>query len=163
MRTRCINCGATLSLDALIANEGAREALAAAFKLSNQLGAATLRYLGLFRSSTRDLSLDRVARLLNELLPYIQSQTVVRNGVEFNAPTEAWIYAMNQAIEARDNGSLKLPLKTHGWLYEVVSSYKPPATSTGLVHSQFNNTNRNSSKTLAAVGALEARLKDVSS
>ena len=40
MRTRCPGCGATLSLDALIAHDGAREALTVAFKLSGQLGSA---------------------------------------------------------------------------------------------------------------------------
>ncbi|MCS5517658.1 hypothetical protein NWF32_31135 [Pseudomonas qingdaonensis] len=40
MRTRCPNCGTTLSLDALIAHDGAREALGIAFKMSGPLGHA---------------------------------------------------------------------------------------------------------------------------
>lgn len=53
MRTRCPSCGATLSLDALVAHDGAREALAAVFKLSGPLGSAVVRYLALFRICDR--------------------------------------------------------------------------------------------------------------
>ena len=74
MRTRCPSCGATLSLDALIAHDAAREALAAAFKLSGQLGSALVRYLALFRPESRELTMDRVARLVGDLLPDLQAQ-----------------------------------------------------------------------------------------
>ena len=67
MRTRCPSCGATLSLDALIAHDGAREALAVALTLPGALGPALLRYLALFRPVNRELTMDRVARLLAEL------------------------------------------------------------------------------------------------
>lgn len=60
MRTRCPSCGATLSLDALVAHEGAREALAAAFKLSGTLGAALVRYVALHRPDSRELTMERV-------------------------------------------------------------------------------------------------------
>ena len=30
-------------------------------------------------------------------------------------------------VAARDAGRLKTPLKSHGWLYEVISSYRPQA------------------------------------
>lgn len=57
MRTRCPACGATLSLDALVAHDGAREALATTFKLSGPLGSAVVRYLALFRPESRALSI----------------------------------------------------------------------------------------------------------
>ena len=72
MRTRCPSCGATLSLDALIAHDAAREALAAAFKLSGQLGSALVRYLALFRPESRELTMDRVARKVQSILQRYQ-------------------------------------------------------------------------------------------
>ena len=158
MRTRCPSCGATLSLDALVAHDGAREALALAFKLSGALGAMVLRYLALFRSESRDLSMDRVARLLNELLPDMQAQRISRNGQVYDAPPEAWLWAMGRAVDARDNGTLQLPLKSHGWLYEVLTTYRPSGTvqTTGLVGSTGKQA---PSKTLGAIAALEERAR----
>jgi len=109
MKTRCPCCGATLSLDALVAHEGAREALSAVFKLSGALGSALVRYIAMFRPDARELTLERVARLINELLPDIQAQRIQRNGQVFDAPLEAWIWAIEQGLAARDAGRLKTP------------------------------------------------------
>lgn len=106
MKTRCPNCGATLSLDAIVAHEGARDALYAAFMLGGELGAAAVSYLGLFRPEKRELSLDRVAKLLNEILPDVQAQRITRNGTVYDAPIDAWVWAMREAVKARDAGRL---------------------------------------------------------
>ena len=111
MRTRCPSCGATLSLDALIAHDAAREALTVVFKLSGHLGSAVVRYLALFRPESRELTMDRVARLVGELLPDLQMQRISRNGQMYDAPPEAWVWAVEQALAARDAGRLTLPLK----------------------------------------------------
>lgn len=111
MRTRCPSCGTTLSLDALIVHDAAREALAAAFKLSGQLGPAVVRYIALFRPELRELTMDRVARLVGDLLPDLQAQRISRNGQVYDAPLEAWVWAIEQALAARDAGRLTLPLK----------------------------------------------------
>jgi len=154
MKTRCPACGATVSLDALIAHDGARDALMAAFRLSGPLGAALVRYLSLFRPDTRELSMDRVGKLLGELVPDIQAGRIVRNGQGYEAPQAAWIWAVEQALAARDAGRLKTPLKTHGWLYEVISSYRPSATA--LVHdAPVPGFSKPASKTLSGLKALE--------
>ncbi len=129
MRTRCPNCGITLSLDALISHDAARDALAATFKLSGPLGKSLVKYLGLFRSDSRDLSMDRVARLLSDLQPDIEAQRIQRNRQVYDAPIEAWIWAIEQTVTARDQGRLQTPLKSHGFLYEVITSYKPDNTA----------------------------------
>lgn len=162
MRTRCPNCGATVSLDALVAHDAARDALAAAFKLSGELGGMTLRYLGLFRPGARDLSMDRVARLLGEVLPDMQAQRISRNGQVYEAPLDAWLWAMTRAVESRDSGQLKLPLKTHGWLYEVLTTWRPTANQqlNTLPSSAGASVQRAASKTLGAIAALEERARD---
>jgi len=154
MKTRCPCCGATLSLDALVAHEGAREALSAVFKLSGALGSALVRYIAMFRPDARELTLERVARLINELLPDIQAQRIQRNGQVFDAPLEAWIWAIEQGLAARDAGRLKTPLKSHGWLYEVISGYRP-AVALMVDGAPARTASRSASKTLSGISALE--------
>jgi hypothetical protein len=158
MRTRCPSCGATLSLDALIAHDAAREALAAVFKLSGPLGAAVIRYLALFRPETRELTMDRVAKLLNEILPDLQACRISRNGQVCDAPAEAWIWAIEQALQARDHGRLTLPLKSHGWLYEVISNWRPQAGQV-VAAGDARQSLAKPSKTLSAIAALEERAR----
>lgn len=155
MRTRCPACGATLSLDALIAHDGAREALAAVFKLSGALGSAMVRYLALFRPETRELTMDRVGRLLLEVLPDIQAHRISRDGQVFDAPVEAWVWAIEQTLAARDAGRLKTPLKSHGWLYEVISGYRPAAGQMVVDGAPRLASIQPMSKTLAGMAALE--------
>lgn len=155
MRTRCPSCGATLSLDALVAHDGAREALAAVFKLSGPLGAAVVRYLALFRPETRELTMDRVGRLLGEILPDIQAQRISRDGQVFEAPADAWVWAIEQSLAARDAGRLKTPLKSHGWLYEVISSYRPQASQVVAEGALRLTTSKQQSRTLSGIAALE--------
>lgn len=101
--------------------------------------------------------MTRVGKMLVELAPQIQAQRIMRRQQVFDAPPEAWLWAIDQAIIARDEGRLRTPLKDHNWLYEVISSWRPvpgqivtdTTTSTALV-----NTGKQS-KTLAGIAALE--------
>lgn len=161
MRTRCPNCGTTLSLDALIAHDGARDALGIAFKLSGSLGHALVRYLGLFRPETRELTMDRVAKLLGELLPDVQAQRIERGGQVFEAPPECWLWAIDQTLAARETGRLVTPLKGHGWLYQVMTQYQPHAVAPVLAPAlaqQPRLAQRAPSQTTAALAALEERM-----
>ncbi len=159
MRTRCPNCGTTLSLDALIAHDGAREALGVAFKLSGPLGNTLVRYLGLFRPETRELTLDRVAKLLGELLPDVQAQRIERGGQVFDAPPACWVWAIEQALAARESGRLVTPLKGHGWLYQVMSQYQPaPASGLVVQDAAPRLAARPQSQTTAAMAALQERM-----
>ena len=54
----------------------------------------------------------------------IKAQEAVRDGVSSPAPAEAWIYGFNETVNARDQGRLKLPLKSHGYLLEIVSQWQ---------------------------------------
>ena len=81
MKTKCPNCGATHSLDSLVmANKGG-DAFLQAFDVPPELKTPIIQYLGLFRSVGRDLSFDRVAKLLAELNPVVKAgKVVVDNG-----------------------------------------------------------------------------------
>lgn len=127
MKTRCPNCGASQSLDALIANDEAREALAALVALGGELSKLTVRYCGLFRPAKSELSFARLAKLLNELLPDMQNQRIERGGELFAAPPQAWVWALKRTIDQRDSNKLTTPLRSHAYLYEILSTHQPTA------------------------------------
>ena len=121
MNIKCPNCGAVHSLDSLINDADASAVLRAVLEMDAEMGKAAIRYVGLFRPAKSQLSWSRTAKLLNELLPMIKSQEAVRDGVSSPAPAEAWLHGFNETVNARDQGRLKLPLKSHGYLLEIVS------------------------------------------
>ena len=124
MICRCPNCGAANSLDSLASDAEAAEVLKMLLELDADIGKAAIRYIGLFRPAKSQLSWARTAKLLNELLPMIKAQEAARDGVCFPAPAEAWIHGFNETVNARDQGRLKLPLKSHGYLLEIVSQWQ---------------------------------------
>ena len=124
MNIKCPNCGAVHSLDTLINDAEASAVLKAVLEMDAELGKAAIRYIGLFRPAKSQLSWARTAKLLNELLPMIKAQEAARDGVCFPAPAEAWIHGFNETVNARDQGRLKLPLKSHGYLLEIVSQWQ---------------------------------------
>lgn len=134
MKTACPACGATFSLDALLGNEGAREAVMAALAMPAPIGKLLVQYLGLFRPAQRQLSFDRVANLLNELLPMIAAASIERNGRTWSAPQEYWAMALNEMIAKRDN--LTLPLKSHGYLLAIIEGYSNKAEAKQEAHAE---------------------------
>ena len=119
MQLTCTNCGARMSLETALNDVQARKALAAALSMPAQLGDRTLRYIGLFRPQQRSLTWPRFHKLLNELLVQIKARTVTRNGITWSAPLETWEMALDQIMDNRD--TLRLPLKSHGYLFEIVA------------------------------------------
>lgn len=121
MRTRCPCCGASASLDVLIAHEDARDCLRTIFAIAAPLGKALVRYLTLFRPLQRDLSMARMDTVLTGLLPYIQAGTIPRKGRDWAVSPQDWCTAIDQMMLARDCAKLTLPLSGHGYLFEVLA------------------------------------------
>lgn len=121
MKVKCPACGAVASLDALIGHDGAREAVVMALQMPAPMAKLLIQYVGLFRPAERELSFDRLAKLLGELLPDVSAQRIERGGQVFDAPLASWVDAIGQVLAARDTGRLKTPLKSHGYLYEVLA------------------------------------------
>lgn len=119
MNLTCPCCAARFSIEAALTDDAARVAVAAALRLPAPLGDLILRYLALFRPDKRALSWDRAARLLTELLEPIHAAQLERNGRVWPAPLEAWRMALEQMLDKRD--TLTLPLKSHGYLFEIVA------------------------------------------
>lgn len=120
MRISCIACGARFSLDAAIQMEAARGALIRALAMPAPLAGLLAQYLGLFRPKSRVLAMDRADKLMAELLPMLEAESVTRNGVTRAAPVAVWAQALDQMIDLRNAQKLTLPLKTHGYLLEIV-------------------------------------------
>ncbi|MBI5919004.1 MAG: hypothetical protein HY849_06485 [Nitrosomonadales bacterium] len=129
MKTSCPACGATASLDVLLGNEGAREAVMAALAMPAPIGKLLVQYLGLFRPASRNLSFDRVATLLNELLPMISEAKIERKGCTYSAPQDYWRMAIELMLAKPKSGpdSLDLPLRSHGYLLSVIAGYSKKA------------------------------------
>ena len=125
MKTRCPACGATCSLDALLGHGDASQAFVASLNLTGDLAKPLVKYLALFRSESRDLTFERTAKLLSEITPDILAKQIKRGHHSYPAPMGAWVWAINTILERRDQGKLQLPFKNHGYLYEVITSYKP--------------------------------------
>ncbi|WP_038315598.1 hypothetical protein, partial [Kingella kingae] len=111
MKTRCPCCGAENSLDALLANEEARQAVWAVAQINGELGRLAVQYIALFRPAKTALTFDRMAKLLGEIQPDMERGAIYRDRVEYLAPPEAWIYGFREMLARRNAGCLKLPLK----------------------------------------------------
>lgn len=122
MRLTCPSCSAQFELDAAVQMDAARGALMRALAMPAPLAGLLAQYLGLFRPKQRVLAMDRADRLMAELLPMLQDETVARNGNVRRAPLAVWADALDQMIDLRNGGKLTLPLKTHGYLLEIVYS-----------------------------------------
>ena len=155
MKTRCPCCGAENSLDALIAHEGARQAVWAVAQVGGEVGKLAVQYIALFRPAKTALTFERMAKLLGELLPDLQRGAICRNALEYPAPPEAWLYGFRELLARRNTGSLKLPLKSHGYLYEVISSWQGQGLQTLPAASEQRQPENPSSQTLNAAMTLQ--------
>lgn len=162
MICRCPNCGAANSLDSLVSDAEAAEVLKMLLELDADIGKAAIRYIGLFRPAKSQLSWARTAKLLNELLPMIKAQEAARDGVCFPAPAEAWIHGFNETVNARDQGRLKTPLKSNGYLYEILAGWVGQPSAGNQTVNQPNRRAAlpaNPSQTLTAAASLQGMKK----
>ncbi|MFC2612041.1 MAG: hypothetical protein ACFNX9_01335 [Eikenella corrodens] len=157
MKTRCPCCGAENSLDALIAHDQARQSLWALANIGGPMTQGLVQYLGLFRPSKSSLSQARMYSLISELIPDIRAGEIRRNGQVHPAPVAAWTYAFNEVLAARDSGRLKTPLKSHGYLYEIIAGWvgNTPVEAVPAVPAQPAQQQAAPSSTLQAAAAGE--------
>lgn len=122
MKLQCPACYAHFSLDAAVGAAASGAAIIAALAMPAALSGQLVQYLSMFRAAGRSLSHDRVGKLLAELRPMLDAETVERNGNRRPAPIPLWQSALEQMIELRAADRLQLPLKSHGYLLEIVYS-----------------------------------------
>lgn len=120
MKVTCPSCGADMDLDVLLAHEDSRRSLLRLVELSVPLAKLVVQYIRLFKPSTRAMSIGRVVKLIDELLPDLQRAAITHKGREWAAPHELWRDAIALMVERRDTGKLAVPLTSHGYLFEVI-------------------------------------------
>lgn len=120
----CAVCGAEESLDALIHrmidDEQVRRLIADIMTTSLPLGGLVLRYLRLHKPVKQKLRMDKVAKILHELLGDMQRNCIERKGREWHIDKEGWKLALEAVFAAELKGSLTLPLDGNAYLYEVI-------------------------------------------
>lgn len=121
MKLTCPACNALFTLDAALQGDAAREAVLTALALPAPLAKLLVRYLTCFAPAKRQLSWERVATLLGELAGPIAEAKIERNGRTWSAPMGYWQMGLETVLQARDGGKLTLPLKSHGYLFEVIA------------------------------------------
>jgi hypothetical protein len=127
VKLSCPTCGAEMSLDVLLAHEGARDAVLSALRLPAPIGKQLIQYVSMFRPAKRQLSWARLGVLLADLLPPITDAQVERRGRAWPAPLEYWKAGLEHMVQLRDDGKLQLPLKSHGYLFEVIAGMSEKA------------------------------------
>lgn len=121
MKLVCPSCGFFASPEAFLAEADEQRALLLAFKVPSPLAASMHQYLRLFRPAQRALTARRIETLLNDLLPMIEACRIERRGRVWPAPIESWRTALDEMVSKRDR--LTLPLKSHGYLLEILVGY----------------------------------------
>lgn len=156
MICQCPSCGAQNSLETLIEHDEAAQALSLALSFT-PCGKEIVKYVSLFRPAKSKLSWSRVNKILSEILPLIQAGKIERNGVEIDAPLHVWQSAFEKTLLARDSGSLKTPIKTHGYLFEVICTESQKAMPVQVSRVEADAIVKPLSATAQALAGLEQR------
>jgi len=129
----CPACRNPLTFEVVVANESVRECiklLVQAHPSASRLLRPLLAYVGLFAPAKQQaIRYERMAAILGELVPMIRDAQITRNGRTWPAPLAYWEQALDQVVERGHGGTLKLPLKSHGYLLEVLAQLASQADS----------------------------------
>jgi len=120
----CPNCRVSASLDVFLSEDSVRAALDAvidAHPAGQTLIKPMLRYIGLFAPAKSRMAYGRLASLIGEISPAMRAAQIQRNGRTWPAPMPYWQAAFETVLNAAHQGSLALPLKSHGYLLEVIA------------------------------------------
>ena len=135
----CPNCRAVMSLDILLAEDAPRDALNAILDVhpaGDSFIKPLLRYVGLFAPAKSQMSHSRIATLVNELAPMIREARIERNGRTYSCPMDYWRQGFDHMLAQRDQGRLTLPLKSHGYLFEVLAGIADKAEARAETHTE---------------------------
>ena len=126
---RCPVCHSRIHLEAMVQDESGRELMGLVVRLDAVLAVPLVSYLGLFRSSSRDLANDKALKLAKEVLAFGEAGLV-----EALTDTVEAIRAKQVAGEAK-------PLSNHNYLRAVLKDKQgrvlvTQARETGVIGGQ---------------------------
>jgi hypothetical protein len=142
MRLICPSCHAEHALEALLVREAEARAVVQLLERGLPFGALAMRYIALFRPAKRRLGLERMAALVEELLPDLQRGAIARKGRDWPMSDERWRAGLEAVLAARDKGTLTLPLTSHGYLYEVLCALADKAEARAEAETEADRRNR---------------------
>lgn len=119
MQLCCPGCGLLGSLESFIADKDARHVASLMGRVPPVLSSALLAYIGLFAPAKRVVPFAKTRRLLDELVPMIEAGRITRSRREWPVSLAQWEDGFRHMAERR--AQLTLPLKTHGYLLEVLA------------------------------------------
>ena len=119
MQVTCPCCHARFPLDAALADDSARAALEEMGQLGGDVARLAIGYLGCFRPAGRALAWSRAVKLLRELSEAMHEHYLRRSGRLWRVTREQWVEALGIVVERHHQGQITLPLKDHGYLFEV--------------------------------------------
>lgn len=114
----CPGCGTYGTIECFASGEDASEVQKMLARLPADVGPAVLSYLRLFAPRKQALTWARKRKLLAELVPLIEAQSIRRKNRDWPAPHAAWISAIRTMLDSR---SMELPLTTHGYLLQILA------------------------------------------
>lgn len=121
----CPSCGAEESLDVMFArmvnDDVVRRTIHEVVTLSLPLGALLLRYIRLHKPAMQRLRMTRFRELLSEIAGDMKRAAIERHGRTWPVSNDDWRGAFEAVFAAVEKGSLKLPLQSNGYLYQVLS------------------------------------------
>lgn len=125
----CPGCGLYGSPELFLGEAARRGAVKTALACPSPLAEQLLAYVGLWRPLARGHSWDRVERILAELLPHLQAETVTLDGRTVPAPLSHWQAALDELLVER-RPTLDLPLTSHNYLLAMVAGQARKAART---------------------------------
>ncbi|MCC7413340.1 MAG: hypothetical protein IT495_17120 [Gammaproteobacteria bacterium] len=156
----CPHCRRPVELEALRDDRDWREFVALCQTLPAVVQRPLDEYLQLFRPALRELAPGRMRRLTQQIAPMIHAARVRRAGTDYVVPAEHWAAGMLYLVDTPP-ATLKLPLKSHGYLLEVLAARAERAAATA--EQRVEDGRRHSDRAAggpAPVGELLSRLRD---
>ncbi|MCP4105471.1 MAG: hypothetical protein GY749_08035 [Desulfobacteraceae bacterium] len=121
MRVTCPNCSGIFSLEAALNDENARHFSHAAQGIAAKIGSPVTDYIALFRRPNTGTVLQwRKARRLAEELKVCTDKSYIQIDNQIARPVTGaiWRQAIEKIMDRKHK--LKLPMKNHNYLFEIV-------------------------------------------
>lgn len=129
MKVTCPACGSGFDIDAAVSDADARRFVDLVAGLQPAIAKPLIQYLALFRPEKTGLRWSRMLTLAQELVPMIRDARITRNGTAYAVPIESWAAALSMLADRPKN--LQLPLKSHGYLLEILASQAEKVAAKG--------------------------------
>ncbi len=118
----CPVCSAELTFEQILGRLEADRTFDRLVQISVPLGTLVLQYLTLFTPASQRLTNTKKLRLLNQLVPCMETRSITHKGREWDAPLPHWAQAIEQMLTARSMDRLALPMSNHSYLFTILAS-----------------------------------------